>query len=182
MSNRLYFQGENNQTRREILEALREFPGSTSRELALLIPHIPEGTLFAAISKLTAEGVLRRNGFKQIVMSNGRNKSQPTYEVNLASLLKIANRRKADSAQDVDDAKVKELEAKVAELTAWKRDAIERYPDLAISPLVLRARELVAAEMRASFDNKFADEVLAGQRDSSPMMRVTLKVLEEANG
>ena len=66
---------------------------------------------------------------------------------------------------------------RIAELEAWKAAAIARYPDLAVAPEVLEARNLVADMLREDGDKLGAAEVLAGRRDHTPLVRVTLRAL-----
>lgn len=69
------------------------------------------------------------------------------------------------------------FQTELEELRRWKTEAIERYPDLAVSPIVLKARQMVAEEI-GSGDPTMRDAVLAGQRDGTITMRVAVKLLE----
>ena len=72
------------------------------------------------------------------------------------------------------------LRNKIAELEAWKTKAVKMHPDLGISPAVSKARVMVAQEYTAMGNFDIAESVLAGERDDSPMMRLTLKAMEAA--
>lgn len=66
------------------------------------------------------------------------------------------------------------LREQVAELEAWKADAIRRHPDLAVSPVVLKARALAARK----FPDK-ANEIHSGRMDDKPLIQVIVEALEE---
>lgn len=176
----IYFHDGKSTGRREVLEAIREFPGSTSRELHDVLPHIPLATLCGVISRLHSEGVLKYGVGRVITMANGRPKTQRTHEIDPDFLLKSPRRKPSKKPSVLVDNRVRELEVQLAELKAWKEDAIARYPDLKVDPLVLRARQLVAEELRASDEPKMAEDVMAGYKDGSPLMRVTIRVLERS--
>lgn len=75
------------------------------------------------------------------------------------------------------ETRIKGLLVENQSLLQWKADAIARYPDLAVDPVVLKARQMVAAEIGDS-DKASRDAVLAGQRDGTLQMRVAVKLLE----
>lgn len=63
--------------------------------------------------------------------------------------------------------------AKVEELAAWQTMALCRYPDLAVSPAVLKARQLLARRM----PDRAAD-LLAGRYDDKPLVLAVVEALE----
>lgn len=69
----------------------------------------------------------------------------------------------------------------VKQLRAWKRAAIERFPELGIEPVILEARAKVASILRVDGgDEAKAAMVECGELDNSDMMRVVIAVLRGA--
>lgn len=171
-------------TRKEVLEIVRTLPGVDASEIITLMPHVSRATVYCALTKLKAEGVLIVDGKKQLKRSNGAPYWASKYVLNpspnpspTSNVVKMKRRAPTEVGVNVQ---MQELKARIAELEAWKRDAIARYPDLAVAPVVLKARKIVADEVRAGGDRALADHVMAGHKDDTLMVRVTIKALEEA--
>jgi hypothetical protein len=60
----------------------------------------------------------------------------------------------------------------------WKTEAIAKYPDLGIDPMLLKARKIVAA---STTDKTTIEAVLSGQRDHSLAVMSTMTALEEGS-
>lgn len=168
--------------RNEVLEIVRTLPGVDASEIITLMPHVSRATVYCALTKLKAEGVLIVDGKKQLKRSNGAPYWASKYVLNPSpnpTLNVIKMKRRVPTEVGVN-AQMQELKARIAELEAWKRDAIARYPDLAVAPVVLKARKIVADEVRAGGDRALADHIMAGHKDDTLMVRVTIKALEEA--
>jgi hypothetical protein len=70
-----------------------------------------------------------------------------------------------------------ELRARIAELEAWQAAALLAYPDLTpVDPLLIKAREIVAAECGGSTAGIFLD----GARDDTVAVRAVLAALRSA--
>lgn len=175
--------GRMEEARKEILEVVRELPGSTTRDIADLMPHVPFGTVGALVHTLKAEGAIVAKGLRPYTTSDGKQRHHHTYFLssNPTPVTPTPRVRRSKPTTAGYEARIKELEAKVADLTQWRANALERYPDLGVEPVVLKARKLVATEVRAGGDNNLADEILAGRKDTTLMVRVAIKALEEAN-
>ncbi len=89
-------------------------------------------------------------------------------------------KRKVIACNTTSSVTIEPLRKQIAELEAWKAEAIARYPDLAVPPLVKRARQLVAEMLRSSNDHGLAGQVVAGTKDGTMMMRVCVAALEES--
>lgn len=167
--------------RNEILEIVRQLPDITSREIATLLGHLNEGTIFSMVNKLKNDGVLLVTQGKPMMMKNGHKKTLATYRINPdpkpLPLVKNKN-RKPTVAECRHEANMQVLRNKIAELESWKATAIKRYPDLGVSPAVFKARAMVAQEYTTMGNLDIAESVLAGERDDSPMMRLALKAME----
>lgn len=170
----------NGVTRNEILEIVRVMPGLTAKEIAELMPHCNASTIASVIHGLKISGALKVTGKKEIMRSNGWPTKAETFELSNDPTPNVVRMKQREPTEAGLHMQVKELKAKVAELEGWQRDAIARYPDLAVDPVVLTARKLVAAEVRAGGDNNLADHVLAGHKDDTLMVRVAVKALEAA--
>jgi hypothetical protein len=160
-----------------ILEVIRELPDITSRELYTFVPHIAKGTVSSIIHNLKVRGVLVENGSKALPTLKGV-RSYPAYRVSdnpVPPVPKLKNDKPTDAALQM---RIDELSRQVCELAAWKTDALARYPDLAVDPIVLKAREIVAAELRATGDNALADLVMSGAKDNAMLVKVTITALE----
>jgi hypothetical protein len=167
-------------TRKAILSALTHFPGATTREIVDLLGNIELAPAVNIINQLYTQGHIFKNGTKPYVGTNGILYKPYTYAV---SDTPIIPKPKKPAAKDTTDSNVPaSLTARIAQLEAWKSDAIARYPDLAADPIVLKARRLVADEVRASGDDTLADRISMGRKDDGLLMRVVIKALEEAHG
>jgi hypothetical protein len=75
--------------------------------------------------------------------------------------------------------RLEQAQAEIEELRAWKEAAMSRFPDLAVSAVVIKARKIVADEVRAGGDTLLANQIVSGLKDSTLMVRVALKALED---
>lgn len=188
----------------EVLEIVREMPGCTSAEVVALMSHVKKQTVYARLDALNIRGEVRqeRDDKKRVhwyinetgvpvAPRRGKAKKPAVIELNVVTSKEHAER----ISRHIRDAKVNttyvpevahahyqatidQLRARVAELEAWKADAIQRYPDLAVPPLLKKARDIVAAELRASDDINQAERVELGHCDTTLPVRVALKMLE----
>jgi hypothetical protein len=72
---------------------------------------------------------------------------------------------------------IKTLKIEIDVLEKWKQAALVRYPELNADPVVLQARELVAAEALASGDFQLANATRAGLRDDMIYVRSVIRAL-----
>lgn len=70
------------------------------------------------------------------------------------------------------------LKAQVADLLAWKADAMARYPALRVPQVVLDARKIVAQTFADKGEPDSAAKVRDGQRDKSAIMVAVVAALE----
>lgn len=93
----------------------------------------------------------------------------------------IAKERRAHREQlqmlrgSSDDA----AKAAIAELEAWKANAVARYPDLAVDPVLHKARELLAVAMAPLGQ---AADVRDGMFDDTPAMTAIRAALRTSQG
>lgn len=178
-------------TRDEVLEIVREIPGVTSAQVIELMPHAP-------VAAKTMLSYLEKRG--EIIAASGDNPAprpaglaargwRPkvlTYRINpipgggdAPARPKRACRRRSKGPTEAGlQATVEMLRQRIAELEAWQARAIERFPDLAVPAHVIQARKAVAAEVRKS-DPRLADEIDAGRKDETLMVRVAIRILED---
>lgn len=174
-------QSNSGETQAEVLEIIREMPGVTSMEIASLMPHRSRAAITSMVFWLKNKGVIEESGKKVAPMKNGVSKYVPTYVLSSNPTPNIVKMKRKAPTEAALHMQIKQLLAQIAELEAWKRDAISRYPDLAVDPTVLKARKLVSEEVRAGGDHTLADQIARGLKDETLMMRVTIKALEEGN-
>lgn len=165
---------------KEITDVIRELPGITTRELYDYLPHVSKKTITSVVFTQKAKGVIREAGKKQFDTAKGPH-SFATYEINPTGTPSAKKRRLKAPTEAGYAAQLEELRAKVRELEAWKVSALERCPDLAVPDVVLKARKLVADEVRACGDTLLADQIIAGKKDETLLVKVAIKALEEAN-
>lgn len=164
----------------EIIEIASAMPGVTATEVCQLMSHERRPRVMARLSWLYKIGVLTR-GSTQTKANSGRN-TVHTYAVNPDPRIKpVVTQRKQQVPSDAGyAAQVAELKAKVAQLEQWRAEALERFPDLATDPIVLKARQLVAATLRENGDSALANDVLAGRKDGIVPVRVAIAALNAA--
>lgn len=75
---------------------------------------------------------------------------------------------------------MQQLHARINELARWKDEAIDRFPELAVDPLVLEARKIVADQ--CGDDGMYRSAFIDGGRDNSFAMRVALAALRVKQG
>lgn len=165
----------------QILEIITTMPGSTWRDVHTLMPHVTASVVTNTLHGMKARGIIRPNGRAQFMRSNGAPLFMAKYEVNPEGKPPESKRKVTEPSLTALRTQIEQLVATITELAAWKDDAIRRYPDLAVAPVVIKARKLVAEEVRAGGDKHLADEILAGHKDSTLMVRVTIKALEAGN-
>lgn len=141
----------------EVLETVRGWPGITSPQLKEVMqlknPHGVDSTLHY----LVKQGRLRRDGIKR---------PQGYYIATKDAPKPITT--------DAGD-KIRDLQAKVAELEAWKADAIARYPDLGIPPLLKRARQIAAKRFKSEPAHS---DIVSGRKDNSALILAIMDALE----
>lgn len=174
-------QTNSGETQAEVLEIIREMPGVTSAEIVSLMPHRSRSSVMSMVFWLKSKGAIEESGKKVISMKNGAPKHVATYTLSSTPTHNVVKMKRKAPTEAALHIQIKQLNAQIAELEAWKRDAIARYPDLAVDPTVLKARKLVAEEVRAGGDHTLADQIMLGRKDDTLMMRVTIKALEEGN-
>lgn len=162
-------------TLKEILEVVTTLPGATSGQIIDLMPHVKKQSVYAGLNSLYVRGTITREktkancGFAWSVNPDGK----PPVAQRTVKWTRSPEAYTETKIVLPPPAIFTELE----ELRRWKAEAIERYPDLAVSPIVLKARQMVAEEI-GNADEVMRKAVLAGQRDGTITMRVAVKMLE----
>lgn len=146
-----------NGTERQVIETLKVMPNLTREEIADLNPDKGKADVFFAVQRLKKRGLLAV-GAKPSPRSKGRRTVQ-TFTIQDEQPKVVPLVSSSDELQ---------------ELRAWKAAAIERYPDLAVEPVVLEARRIAAQFL----EGPAKADVLAGKKDECPIMRATVEALE----
>lgn len=150
-----------------------EADGLSTQQIAEFFPDRPYNTISAAISTIYALGGYRRERVPGSLAY--RYWCDPSVPPAPPREIKL----RVPTATGLQ-ARLDEATAKIAELEEWKADAIKRFPDLAVPPLVITAREIVAKRLKANGDPNGAHDVLAGRRDHTPLVQATVDALEWA--
>lgn len=156
--------------RPEVARIIKELPGITAAEIAEFIPGQTADTISAALSVM-----YRRGGYRREQEGYGYR-----YWCDDSAPPPVVPRKVNTQTEAGARAECVLLREKVAELEAWKADAIARFPTLAVPPLVLKAREIVAEEYRASGDTCGAKEAVEGKRDHTMLIKAVVRSLELA--
>ena len=152
----------------EIKAVLKELPDLTARELFCLIPDISEAAISTALYSMKNRGMFTIN--RKAVPVKNPDPKPPSKPMKLKAPTEVGLQARLDEAN-----------AKIAELEEWKTAAIARFPDLAVDPAIIKARKIVAAELKAAGDCSLADQVLRGLKDETMLVKVTARALEEAD-
>lgn len=75
------------------------------------------------------------------------------------------------------DEELSNMAREIADLQQWKTDAIAKYPDLDVDPLLLKARQIVVDLGQTPYS---PDELLLGHQDDDYTVQYTLSVLRAA--
>lgn len=153
---------------KDIRLVLKELPNLTNQEICELLPQHNPLTVRKRIQIMEAQNQLLVTARPRPPGSKGRS-TLKVYDIN-------PNPKRTVAVKPLTNDAISELKAKVAELEAWKSQAIARFPDLAVEPSVLRARQLVAKR----FTNGEAQAILRGDWDAKPIMQVVLEAFEDA--
>lgn len=161
----------------EILDTVSAMPGLTVQELRALMPHITQGSLSGRLSTMTSEGVLRAENAPRKPGHIGRRAN--LYFIGTGSPI-VRKRRLTIPTPAAVNYQLEDARSKIAELQAWKTAAIERFPDLAVEPTVIRARCLLAKVLRDRGDTSKANDVANGRLDNSVALEAVVAALEAA--
>jgi hypothetical protein len=167
----------------EVTNTIKALPGVTTRELYELLPHLKQTVVSYAVHRLKMTGAIVEGEKKELPVKGVRGKTRlfSTYLVNDNPTPPVKRRKLKSPTEAGLKAQLEEARAKIAELEAWKQGALARHPDLGVPPVVLKARAIVAAELRAAHDHNLADLVMSGKKDETLLVKVTIKGLEEGD-
>lgn len=160
----------------EILEVVREMPGVTSGQIVELMPHIKnKQAIYATLNAQYIRGVIVR----ETLPPEGRGRPAFAWKMNPDPAQKPPVKPvSSETARKITDTTIASLRSQIAELEAWKADAVARYPDLGVDAITLKARGIVAAELAVAGDVVAAELVRTGQRDTALPMRLMIRALE----
>ena len=154
---------------------------------SLTAPMAPKH-LSANLSRLVAEGLAREAG-QTVNPKTGKSNTlyAPTgitferrkVAKRPAGSKVNANLRRELSALREVAARVPELEAECIRLREFYKNACERFPELAVKPIILRGRQHLAAIFRGIGDDVRAALAESGDFDVSPAMQAAIVGLRE---
>jgi hypothetical protein len=153
-------------------------PNSTTKELADLMPHYTIDNISHAVSSMAAKNIVFATGSKREEGPSGRITTHKAYSVRYKKPTKELAPNVNPHVDLLNDL-IKALKAERDALEEWKQAAILRYPDLDVDPLVLKARELLAAQAKEDGNVLLIDDILKGNKDNSTAIRTVVKLLGE---
>lgn len=167
----------------QILTIVKERPGLSVKEICEFFPDRPRSSISGRTSMMIADGRLRRE-----MASNPEYVRRGTRPVKIGTMFigtgkAVIKPRKALPKCQPSSALLDHLRTEIETLKAWKADAIARYPDLAVDPLLLKARQIVAKTVRSKGDagsEAVYQQVMSGARDESVAVLATLEALTVA--
>jgi len=163
------------------LEVMRQMPGQTVKDLAVLTDSTPD-RIKAALRRMSFIGYVRyengpsdgKTGRNPQIWFANENK-QPTKEPRAKRTTppKVIKPLEIPVApRSTVEALVKEVEA----LRLWKSRAILRFPELDVDPIILLAREALAKHYP---DQKQRDDILSGKADERPPMLAMVEIMDK---
>lgn len=167
-----------NSRKEEVFNMLGMHPNSTTKELADLMPHYTIDNISHAVSSMVASNIVFATGSKREEGPSGRITTHRAYSVKYQKPTKELAPNVNPHVDLLNDL-IKALRAERDELEEWKQAAILRYPSLDVDPLVLRARELLAAQAKEDGNHSVVDEILKGNKDATIAFRAIVKLLGE---
>ena len=167
-----------NTRKEEVFNMLGMHPNSTTKELADLMPHYTIDNISHAVSSMAAKNIVFATGSKREEGPSGRITTHKAYSVKYKKPTKELAPNVNPHVDLLNDL-VKTLKAERDALEEWKQAAILRYPDLDVDPLVLKARELLAAQAKEDGNVLLIDDILKGNKDNSTAIRTVVKLLGE---
>lgn len=157
----------------EVLEIVREMQDVTASEVVELMPHAKQQTVYAALGVCEMSGQITSTK----VQKGNRFVKQYRYGGVPKSLKPIKIATPTPAAMCANEASLKQ---RIAELEAWKADALARYPELAVDPIILKSRSIVSAMVEKEGDRRLAEDIRSGRKDATILVRAVAQALEAA--
>ena len=185
-------------TRDTVAAVLAANPGISSFEVSRHLPHFPAGTISSSLSTLKAERRICVSGHKAQRYDDGKIRTVPVYHLTACNKNRKLTAQypnavfrpvPVESSEPVGleavrigqlETAVAELENRVRELKAWKANAIQQYPELNVSAVLLRARSALAQGMREHNNGGEAAKIMAGDWDDTVVMKALLSAVDYA--
>ena len=163
----------------EVLDMLKHNPNSTTKDLHELLPHIKIDDISHAISSMVGKSVVFITGKKRETGPSGRTTTHNSYSAKQvkATCNKPQVKPQAKPQGELLNALIKTLEAEVKTLQEWKQAALLRYPDLDVDPILVKARQLLAAQLEEDGRLTRVEDVLNGMMDHTSALRALVKIL-----
>ena len=164
--NSMPFTSDTKTTYEEIYNMLSSFEeGLTSHELKLLLGADKiYGNPSAYLSHMVKEGLAYKKGYR------------PNPDTNMKMTVYFTNGKPFSERKSMVK-KSKRLDQELIDLRTWKKNAIARFPELAIDPIVAKAREQVAKIYRDDGNDQKAQMVESGEMDEGDAMKVAISML-----
>jgi hypothetical protein len=157
--------------RSEILAIVKAEPGAIMHRINALMPHYKNPS--AEVSQMLRTGELRaekRGKVFHYFLGDGK--------AIIPKKLQLSEETKLKKQIEALESRNGELFEKNMEMAEWIKKAIERYPDLAISDEVKKAREYALAYYTKLGDKQKMADIRAGRCDNTPIIQIALMAIE----
>lgn len=153
-------------------DILRQFDeGLTCPELEALVETAQDKrSASARLSQFVKEGLAKKSGYRF------NEKTGHNCVVYYATGIPFSDR--SLEVREPRRKRKRPTSTELMELRAWKKVAIERFPELATSPALIEARKRVAAIFDEQGSPVKAAMVKSGEMDDCEMMRVVTRLIE----
>jgi len=171
-----------NTTQAQVFEVMKNNRNKTSRELHEFLPHLTLQNVSAAVNALKVKGLVTITDHKRETSDAGNVTTHRCYSVDWGKVNKPTPTQPAPQPNqqvDILNDLIKTLKAERDALEQWKQAAVVRYPDLDIDPAVLKARELLAAQLEEDGKPERINDILRGSADKTSALRAIAKLLGE---
>lgn len=156
----------------QITELIAAEPGISTKQIAQYFDDRPYSTISAACTVVYQGGGFRREKHKDNSYCYTPDPSEEPKQPKVRMKGRYVEQPEALAAH------LEKALDKIATLEAWKEKALARYPDLAVSDLVRKARSIVAKRLKGEGKHDEADLVEIGARDCSLVIKATVDALE----
>lgn len=173
---------EEKSTRFLVLEAVRAFPRSNPSQITELVPGATLHTVKQMCLTLYEEGHFERE-LGQYTSGRANGRRPYVYwiaETQTPHVRTVQPRKHKVPTEAGLQAQISSLQARISELEQWRLAAIERYPDLLVPDVVIQARKIVAEQFKETGDHGGVQQVLAGHRDTTMLMKAVISALEQS--
>jgi hypothetical protein len=154
---------------KEVREIITQMPNITVDEILELMPHSTKARVSSALWVGTTKGEFVRDDSRPARYTLAVGDFKPVSKLRKSKDKTVSNSALEDQ--------INTLKSEIQELKAWKQDAIKRFPELSVAPVVFRARKIAAEQYKS--DANMAQNIMSGNFDNKPLIAAIVAALEE---